>query len=163
MENTEQDSGMSFERAENLLEQKQIDRSPKKKKSKRTKLVLICILAVVLIGLVINAFSEVEKMGNPTAPIEEQIEDVEIHFYLITFKLDVFFSENGHYPASLKDEIEDEGVDYFLNPDGSYTLQYVLRDTVLTYCSTEDRNRLLNEEFLREVVGEVVGEEDISL
>lgn len=159
MENTKQDSGMSFERAENLLEQKQIDRSPKKKKSKRTKLVLICILAVVLIGLVINAFSEVEKMGNPTAPIEEQIEDVEIHFYLITFKLDVFFSENGHYPTSLKDEIEDEGVDYFLNPDGSYTLQYVLRDTVLTYCSTEDRNRLLNEEFLREVVGE----EDISL
>jgi len=115
------------------------------------------LLIAVLVIFVVSCFYNYYEMRKLRSPIEisarKRIDDVNIHFYLVSLKIEQYKTEHGYYPGSLMDEIGEEDLQYILHPDNSYELIYQLDDSVLTYSSKEDPGRLLSEEFLDNVIG----------
>ncbi len=114
------------------------------------------VLSVLLVLLAASSFYNFHLMRSGSRPIhsskQEEIDDVNIHFYLVFSKIEQYREKHACYPKALDGEIKEEILEYTLHEDNTYTLAYELRDTVLTYHSAEPPERLFSDKFLDAVV-----------
>jgi hypothetical protein len=117
------------------------------KASSTTAFMVVILLAFIASGL--YAFFEIRAMG---VPLDEemgvQTEAVGVHLYSIAMRLDRFYGENGHYPASL-DLVgipRDKALEYVLVSPERYQLKYTSRGISRIYKSEQPAAALLGSE-----------------